>query len=303
MTKKWITRHMNRYTLSDKVYVIISFVLLSILTIVVVYPLLHVLISSLYSDYVVSIKDLDIQKFTTKAFDLAFNYKHFVSGLMNSLIYTAVGCFISLTTVILCAYPLSKRKFYCGKYVLGLCFIAMYFSGGIIPSYLVVRGLGLLDSMWAVILPSAFSVYNTYLLHVHFRHVVPNELEDAAKIDGCGEWRFLIQIILPLSVPMLTTIGLYYVVGSWNSYFSAMIYISTRSKWPLANVLREVLVSDFNSARAVVASNDGSGIPIVRQAEMLKYALIVVSSFPLLAIYPFLQRFFVHGVTEGSVKQ
>ena len=297
---RFISR-MRKYTAADRFFVVVSFV--SLLVITVLYPLLYVLIPSFYSDYVRNVFGLDISKFTTKAYSLAFNYKYFISGFTNSVVYTMVGCIISLTVVTLCAYPLSKRKFYCGKYVMGLSFVAMYFSGGIIPSYLVVRGLGLLDTMWAIILPSAFSVYNTYLLHAHFRHAVPDELEDAAKIDGCGEWRFLLQVVVPLSMPMLTTIALYYIVGSWTAYFSAMIYISSRSKWPLANVLREVLVSDINSARAVAAANDGSGIPIVRQAEMLKYALIVVASVPLLAIYPFMQRFFVHGLTEGSVKQ
>lgn len=303
MTNSKFISTIRKYTFTDRVFIAISFVLLLIIAIVVLYPLLYVLVSSFYSDYVRSIFNLDINKFTPKAYSLAFNYKYFISGFTNSVLYTTVGCFVSLSVVTLCAYPLSKRKFYCGKYVMGMCFVAMYFSGGIIPSYLVVRGLGLLDTMWAIVLPSAFSVYNMYLLHAHFRHVVPDELEDAAKIDGCGEWRFLLQVVIPLSTPMLTTIALYYIVASWNAYFNAMIYISTRSKWPLANVLREVLVSDINSARTVAAANDGSGIPIVRQAEMLKYALIVVASFPLLAIYPFMQRFFVNGLTDGSVKQ
>lgn len=303
MSKFVISNRIKKYTYPDKVFIISSFVILTILVCIILYPLCYVLVSSVYTDYIVSLWDLSFAKFTTKAYSLAFEYKHFLSGLTNSVVYSVVGCFISLSTVILCAYPLSKRKFYCGKYVLGLCYIAMYFSGGIIPSYLVIRSLGLLNTMWSIVLPSAFSVFNVYLLHEHFRHVVPDELEDAAKIDGCGEWRFLLQIVLPLSIPMLATISLYYLVDSWNSYFNAMIYISDRNKWPLANVLREVLVSDFNSTKAVTSVSDGSGIPIVRQAEMMKYALIVISSFPFLVAYPFLQRYFVHGLTEGSIKQ
>ena len=291
-----------RYTKADRIFLLFSFIILSFVLVIVLYPLMYVLASSVSPDYVRSLLSTDYTRLTLHAYELATTYKYFASGFINSVIYTSIGCILSLLLIVLCAYPLSKRKFYCGRYILVLCFGTYYFSGGLIPFYMLVKSLGILNTMWSVILTSCFSVYNMFLLHVHFRHSLPEELEDAAKIDGCGEWRFLFQIMLPLSIPILTTLGLYYVVGSWNSYFNAMIYISDRSRWPLANVLREVLVTDNTSFRSVINTNDGSGIPIVRQAEMMKYALIVIASFPLLCIYPFLQKFFVHGLKAGAVK-
>jgi len=179
----------------------------------------------------------------------------------------------------------------------------MFFSGGLIPSYLVVKSLGILNSMWAIVLPSAMSVPNMFMMRTYFKSTIPEELQEAARMDGCGEWRFLLRVVLPLSLPIMASIGLFYSVSSWNSYFNAMIYITTRDKLPLANILREILVINSSNSPStsniLMASSDVSGI---QRVEMMKYAAIVISSLPLLAIYPFLQRFFIRGVMLGSLK-
>ena len=184
---------------------------------------------------------------------------------------------------------------------MALCLFTMYFDGGLIPTYLNIRNLGMLDTIWALILPVALSVYNMIVMRTYFSTQIPDEMREAAQIDGCGDWRFLIQIVLPLSGPILAVICLYYAVSLWNRYFDAMIYIKTRAKLPLANILRELLILALTPELERGMSPEVLA-QMEKRAEVMKYSLIVVSSLPMLILYPFIQKYFVKGVMIGAVK-
>jgi len=209
------------------------------------------------------------------------------------------GTTISLAVTVLCAYPLSRSDFKAGGFIMVLCVITMYFSGGMIPTFLVVRNLGLLNTRWAVLLPEAMSIYNMIVMRTYFRTQVPTELLESAQMDGCSNTRYLVSILLPLSVPILAVIGLFYAVGFWNSYFSAMIYLNDRTKYPLALILREILV--LNDANI-----DTLDVSIVLKLEerrnVMKYAVIIVASLPVMILYPFVQKYFVKGIMIGAIK-
>ena len=190
-----------------------------------------------------------------------------------------------------------------GKVVMALCIFTMYFSGGMIPTYLTIRNYNMLNTIWALILPGSLSVYNMIVMRTYFNTSIPDEMREAAQIDGCGEWRFLLQIVLPLSGPILAVIGLYYAVDLWNSYYGALLYISDKSKLPLANVLRELLVqSQSLSMESNVTLDSTTQALMEKRAEVMRYSLIIVSSLPVMCLYPFVQKYFVKGVMIGAVK-
>ena len=229
-----------------------------------------------------------------------FEYRDIWISYANSAVYTLVGTLIAMFVTILCAYPLSRTDFKPGKVALGLCVFTMYFSGGLIPTYLNIRSLGLLNSMWALVLPSSLNVYNMLVMRTYFKSQIPSELRDSAQIDGCGEWRYLLQIVLPLSGSVLAVVALYYGVARWNAYFDSMIYIQDRSKMPLQNILREILI--VNNSVAELGIDAEAEAVAAERAELLKYSIIVLASIPMMLIYPFVQKSFVKGVMVGSVK-
>ena len=184
---------------------------------------------------------------------------------------------------------------------MGLFVFTMYFGGGLIPTYLTMRDYRLLDSVWVLLLPSAVNVYNMIIMRTYFSTQIPRELKEASQLDGCGELRYLWQIVLPLSVPILMVVGLYYAVGIWNSYFDAMIYMTTRSKMPLSVFLRDILI--LNDSSDMTAAMDPDALVSLQERQnVMKYALIMVSSVPMFLLYPFVQRYFIKGVMIGSVK-
>jgi putative aldouronate transport system permease protein len=221
-------------------------------------------------------------------------------GYMNSLIYMVAGTLIALAVTVCCAYPLSRQDFKGRKLIMVLCMITMYFGGGTIPTFLQIRNLGLLGSRLSVILPGAMSVYNMIVMRTYFKTQVPHEMFESAAIDGCGNIRYLLTILLPLSVPILAVTGLFYAVGFWNSYFDAMMYLSNvRDKFPLALILRQILILNETSIDTVEAS---MLMQIEEQRNVMKYAVIIVASLPVLVIYPFVQKYFVKGIMIGAVK-
>ncbi len=184
---------------------------------------------------------------------------------------------------------------------MGLFVFTMYFGGGLIPTYLTMRDYRLLDSVWVLLLPGAVNVYNMIIMRTYFSTQIPRELKEASQLDGCGELRYLWQIVLPLSVPILMVVGLYYAVGIWNSYFDAMIYMTTRSKMPLSVFLRDILI--LNDSSDMTAAMDPDALVSLQERQnVMKYALIMVSSVPMFLLYPFVQRYFIKGVMIGSVK-
>lgn len=293
-----------RYMTSDYVFLAITVLVLSCFFILVLYPLLYV-ISCSFSGGVMQGGGLSLipAHATLEGYKAVFEYKDVWTGYWNSLVYMVTGTAIALLVTILCAYPLSRTDFKNGGLMMGLCIFTMYFSGGLIPTYLTIRQLGLLNSIWALILPGSLSVYNMIVMRTFFKSSIPDEMREAAQIDGCGDWRFLLQIVLPLSGSIIAVIGLFYAVDLWNGYFNAMVYIQTKSKLPLANVLREILwqYQSVNMESSVTMDSTAQAL-LEKRAQIMRYSLIVVSSLPVMLMYPFVQKYFVKGVMIGAVK-
>ena len=234
-----------------------------------------------------------------------FKEERILRGFVNSLVYTTCGTLLNLAVTLPTAYALSRSDFVGGKFVTIFYMVTMFVSGGMIPTYLVVKGCHMLDTMWALIVPGALSVYNMIVARTFFKSTLAGELLEAAKLDGCGNTRFFFHIALPLSSAIIAILVLYYGVGHWNAYFSALLYLSDDKKYPLQLVLRSILVlNDMQTASRPIISQE----QVIEQqkarelAELMKYSLIIISSIPVMVAYPLVQKHFVKGVMIGSVK-
>lgn len=284
----------------DKVFLFTIYVILSIMLIVVLYPLIYIVSSSFSSPAAVTsgrvwLWPVDI---SLKGYAQLFQTPKIMTGYANSLFYTAAGTAISVALTIMIAYPLSRKTFFGRKLLMMLITFTLLFSGGLIPTYMVVRAMGLIDTRWAVLIPNAIWVWQVIIARSFFQTSIPEELIDSSEIDGCSDFRFVRSVVIPLSKPIIAVLVLIYAVGQWNSYFDALIYLKTANLFPLQLILRSIIIE-----------NNTSGITdalkqVERQqlAELLKYSLIVVATLPVLIIYPFVQRFFVQGLLIGSVK-
>ncbi len=297
---KYKKKNKVKYGLDDKIFLIVDYTILTTLLIIILYPLLYVIAASFSSGPQSLSLTLIPKKISLEGYKAVFQYKDIWVGYLNSIFYMVLGTAISLAVTVCCAYPLSRPDFKGRGFIMTLCMITMYFSGGLIPSYLNIRNLGLINTRWAVLLPGAMSVYNMIVTRTYFMNSIPADLRESAQVDGCGNIRYLFSILLPLSGPILAVTGLFYAVGYWNSYFDAMIYLSgKRSLYPLALILREILV--LNSTD--LAQLDVEQIlKLSERQNVMKYAVIVVSSLPVMIIYPFVQKFFVKGIMVGAVK-
>ena len=291
---------------SDVIFDGVIFVILTFILLIVAYPLYFIIISSFSSPDKVSSGQVVFYPigFTLEGYKKVFENNQVVTGFINSLIYTTVGTCVNLLLTIPTAYALSRKKFQGRKAVTIFYMITMFISGGMIPTYLVVQKLGLLDSMWALILPGSLSVYNMIVARTFFQQNISEELYEAAELDGCGHGRFFFSIALPLSKAIIAIMVLYYGVGHWNSYFNALLYMQTEDKYPLQLVLRSILVQ--NSAQLSQTITSAAQQEAMRKqqeaVELMKYSLIIISSIPVLILYPFIQRHFTKGVMIGSVK-
>lgn len=302
---------MIRESFNDRVLLTINNILLTAVLLLIAYPLYFVVIASVSDPTYVNAGRVFLfpRGVSLQSYQYVFEYEKLWTGYGNTIILTAVGTLINLSLTFTCAYALSKTNLPGIRFCMFLLTFTMFFGGGLIPTYLLVTGLGLRNTLWALILPGAVSVYNVILVRTYYLRNIPEELIQAGKIDGCNEYRTFLSIVLPLSTPILATMALFYGVGHWNQYFSAMIYISDRTKYPLQLVLREILLVDQQATSemlggVVEASAQGaeSLAALARRAEILKYAIIIVSSLPVLIVYPFLQRFFLKGILMGSLK-
>ena len=221
-----------RYTTSDKIFLSINWFILVSFFIIIVYPLLFIISASFTAGTSIMSLSLIPSSFTLVGYEAVFQYNDIWTGYANSLIYMAAGTAIALIVTVSCAYPLSRQDFKGKNFIMILCVITMYFSGGMIPTFLVVRSLKMLNTRWAVLLPGAMSVYNMIVMRTYFRTQVPIEIFESSQLDGCGNIRYLFSILLPLSGPILAVMGLFYSVGYWNSYFEPMIYLNNRTKYP-----------------------------------------------------------------------
>ena len=286
--------------ISFEVFNVIFMILLSI---IMLYPFLYVASASVSSNTSILAGRVGIipDTFDIKAYKAVFKYKQVWNSYKNTLFYTSFGTFINLALTILGAYPLSRKDFYGKGLFTFMIAVTMLFSGGLIPTFLVVRDLGMFNSFWAILLPGAISTMNMIIMRTFFQGI-PDSLEEAATIDGCTDMQVLFKIILPLSTASLMTIGMFYAVDHWNSWFSAMIYLRDSTKHPLQLVLRGIVlqnqINDLVSEKAGTTIEDGSNLI----AESVKYAVIMVAVIPILCVYPFIQKYFVKGVMIGSIK-
>lgn len=291
-----------RTSVGDRIYYIVSEVLLGILTLIVLLPLINVVANAFSepADVVAGRVKFWPVNFSLRGFKAVFEYNSVLVGFKNSFIYMFVGTTLNLVMTMLTAYPLTKSNLPYRKSIMLLFTFTMFFSGGMIPNYLLLRNLHMLSTIWAMIVPGAISVYNMIIMRTFIQNNIPAELSEAAEIDGCNEFVYLLQIVLPLSKAVIAVVGLYYAVGHWNSYFNAFLYLNDPDMKPLQLVLREILILNSINQEQLLASDENQAA--IGMAELLKYSIIIVASVPVLIMYPFVQRYFVKGVMIGSVK-
>lgn len=279
-------------------------ILVALLALIVLYPLVLTLSSSFSSGKAVTTGRVFLfpVEFTLKGYEEVFKYQKVWIGYKNTFLYTFGGTFINVCMTLICAYPLSRREFPDRKFFTFLFTFSMLFSGGLIPTYLVMRDLGLINSRWALMLPGAIGVTQMIVTRTFIHSTIPGSLVEATQIDGCSFTHFFFRFILPLSKAVIAVISLQYSIAHWNAYFNAFIYLSDYKKYPLQVFLRDILIMNEVAENATGTEAD---MLAERQgmADVLKYALIVVSTAPILCIYPFVQKYFVQGVLIGSLKE
>ena len=293
----------KRISKFDATIEVVNIVFLSIIAVIILYPLIYVLSASFSDAMSVTSGKMFLWPvdLTLENYKEVFKNKNIVLGFRNSIIIMVSGTVINLLMTILAAYPLSRRDLWGHSVIMKLITFTMFFNGGLIPSYLLIgKTLGLMDNWLSLILPGAISVYNMIIMRTYFMTSVPFELQEAAEIDGCSMFGILAHIVLPLSGPVIAVIALYYAVGHWNSYFNALLYITSEDLQPLQLYLRKVLT--LNNAQSLMQMGADEMARQAMRAETIKYSVIVVSSIPMLIMYPFVQRFFVKGVMIGAIK-
>lgn len=292
---------MKRVFRSDFTFDIAVYLLAAVVLLIIAIPLLFVLAASFSDpDLVLRGKVLLIPKgFTLKAYTMVFENEDIWRGFVNSCFYTAAGTAISLVLTIMAAYPLSRPHLVGRRYIMLLIIFTMYFSGGMIPTFLLIQDLGIYNTVWALLLPAAVSTYNLIVAKTFFENSIPSELYESAKLDGGTSLQILLKIVLPLSKAILAVLTLYYAVAIWNAYFDALIYLRNSDLHPLQIVLRNILLLGQTEQ---MGTNDVGMAEKVKMAEAIKYSAIIVSSIPMLVIYPFVQKHFVKGVMIGAVK-
>ena len=287
--------------LGDKIFIILIYILLAAIMLVVFLPLY--IVSASFSDPQAVISNevwfLPVRP-TLRGYQAVFKNRNILTGFANSFYYMIVGTLVNIVMTVMCAYPLSRKEFTARNKVAMIFVFTMYFSGGLIPTYMLVNSLGLVNTRWSMIIPSAMSTYNMIICRTYFVNSIPDELYEAGQLDGCTPFKYLLRVVVPLSKPILAVLVLYYGVTKWNSYFDAMIYLKSQTMVPLQIVLRDILI--LNQVDYTMIS-DASAIAAQRGlTDLLKYSTIVVASLPVLCIYPFVQKYFVKGVMIGAVK-
>lgn len=289
-------------SIGDRVFMFFNYLLLTLILLTVLYPLLYIVSSSFSSSRAVvqgQVWLLPVE-FNLKAYASIFRSSQLMLGYYNTIIYTVFGTIINVVLTIMLAYPLSKKSFYGRGFLILLMMITMFFDGGLIPTYLLVKDLELLDTRWAMWLPGALAVFQVIVARTFFQASIPEELGEAAQMDGCRDIRYLVSVVLPLSAPIIAVMTLMYAVGHWNAYFDALIYLRSESLFPLQYVLRNLLI--LNAADPAMLAGTSQQMRDQGFEQVLKYALIVVASIPVLIMYPFVQKHFVKGVMIGSLK-
>lgn len=290
-----------RETKTDRAFNVFNYVFLAIVAFLVIYPLIFVLSASLSNPQSVISGDMWLwpKEFTLDAYEKVFQNKDIINGFINTLKYTVFGTILNVVMTILAAYPLSRRDLKGRGFIMAFIVFTIFFSGGLIPTYLLIRDLGMLNTFWVMIIPNAVAVWNIIIMRTFFQSI-PHELEESAMIDGAGNFRILWSVVLPLSLPVIAVMVLFYSVGHWNSYFQALIYLQDQEKFPLQLILRQILIQ--GQTDDMIKATSESFLTQQLSVEGLKYAVLIVVNLPMLMLYPFLQRYFVKGVMIGSLK-
>lgn len=291
---------------SDRIFDIANKALVWFFILIITYPLIYILSASISDpSYVNSGRMWLIPKgITFEGFVRVFNSTEIWNGYRNTIFYTLLGTLINLAVTLPCAYALARQELVGRVAIMGLLIFTMFFDGGLIPTYLLVRDLGMINTVWAMVIPGAASVWNIIVTMTFFRVMIPRALEEAAEIDGASVFRTFFQIVLPLSAPIVAVMALFYGVGHWNQYFAGLIFLSDRELFPLQLILRDILIQQEMTAELMIQGANPEAIgEQARIANVIKYAVMIVSAAPLLIVYPFLQRFFIKGVMIGSIKE
>lgn len=286
---------------SDKVFTLGGNIFLGLFVFSIIIPIIYIIVASFIDPVTLQNSGIsfDFSKWTATAYERVISNKQIWVGFYNAIVYSVVFTVVSVMITLLAAYPMSRPDFRGRKLINIIFIITMFFGGGLIPTYLVISDLGLLNSMWAIILSGAFSVWNMIIARTYYQNI-PAELREAAEVDGANEITYFFKILLPVCKPVIAVLVLWQFVGMWNSYFDAMVYLSDEAKQPLQLVLRAILIQ--NQPQSGMIADIQSTAARAQIGELLKYATIIISSLPLIAMYPFFQKYFDAGIMAGSVK-
>ena len=291
-----------RRTREDRIFILIDQLLVLFVFIAVFYPLWYILVMSFDGDIYNTALRLLPSKWSLNGYKAVFNYSRVWTGYRNSVLYMVLGTALNMVVTICAAYPLSRKDLRFRRSISLLFVFTMYFSGGLIPTYLLISSLGMVDTLWAMLIPGAMSVYNMIVMRTYFETAIPGELREAASIDGCNNMVYLLKIVLPLSMPILAVIGMFYMVGHWNSFFNALLYLNNNDRFPLQMIIREILVINSVDSSSMADFDPESANAMMERMEIMRYSLVVVASAPMLILFPFVQKYFVKGLMIGAVK-
>lgn len=291
----------GRLSITDRIFDWVNFVIMLLICLVILYPLYFVFVASFTEPHVVNSGELLLypKKLFLGGYERIFTYTPLWRSYLNTIIYTVTGTAISLMVTLMGAYALSRQELFLRRKILFLYTFTMFFSGGLIPMYLLINNLKIYDTIFAIILPGAVSVWNLIVCRTFFESNIPKEMLEAAQLDGCTDISFFFRIVLPISPTIITVMVLFYATGIWNSFMNALMFLGSQDKMPLQVILRNLIIVNQATGMATDATE-----MVMRQklAEQLKYGVIVVSAFPLLLTYPFLQKYFAKGIMIGAVK-
>lgn len=289
----------------DRIFNIFNILVLVIVFILVLYPMIFVISASISDPVLVNQGKVWLlpKGITFEGYVRVFSNNEIWLGYRNTIFYTIVGTAISLISTLMGAYALS-RKDLAGRNIFMLIFaFTMFFNGGLIPTYILINNLGMINTVWAMLIPNAIAIYNVIIARTYMQNNIPVELQEAALIDGSSNTRLFFSIVLPLSAPIVAVLALYYGIAQWNSFFNALIYLTNRKQFPLQLILREILVQNQMSSQMMSSGTDLESMATQgRIAELIKYAVIIVSTLPVLIIYPFIQKYFTQGIMIGALK-
>lgn len=289
-------------SLADKAFSIVDILIMLVVLIVFLWPIWFVIIASFSDPNLVNMGQVLVlpKGFNIDGYMKIFEYKEIWVGYGNSIFYTVVGTALSLSLSICLAYPLSDKSFRPRNAIMVFVMITMYFSGGLIPTYLLLKNLNIVNTRLAMIIPGLISVYNSLIIRSYFMQSIPSELKEAATLDGANSGQYLMKIVLPLSKAVFAVVGLYYAVAYWNNYTKGLYYIYDKDIMPLQNILRDLLMS--SKMLVDVVADPEIAEMVYEQSQTMKYGVIIVAALPMMILYPFIQKYFVKGVMVGAVK-